>query len=330
MYTKPSTTSKQCFISNLLICCYFNMNAQIKRPNQSNIANIAHHWALCPRLAQREAVCVLAHLCTNVLNTAFGSGLPVSAVKSWFTWLAFKPQRCTSLPDISLSLLHRDTSLWKAFYFCLPCSHCQEEEKSGQHGFNPSCSGIMCYQHILCLLDNETERFGEVWLGRNCFCPSSYWPSLVTSGQAMPMMKCPNPSRHWGWSIRRQWHPFALLRQPKVQVSPACHAALPRGGAENPAAPPLSREEAKHCPFPPLAEEGGSGPPRSGGWDSDKTITKLADTEKRLNVIGQATKQTSWTHGNTCSKSVLHCLSSQAIWSQPHNTAHQQAYWETG
>lgn len=204
----------------------------------------------------------------------------------------------------------------KLFISACPCSHCQEEEKNGQHGFNPSCSSIMCYQHILYLLDNETERFGEVWLGRNCFCPSSYWPSLVTSGQATPMMKWPNPSRCWGWSIRRQWHPFALLHQPKVQVSPAWHAALPRGGAENPAAPPLSREEAKHCPSPPLAEEGGSGPPRSGGWDSDKTITKLADTEKRLNVIGQATKQTSWTHGNTCSKSVLHCFSSQAIWSQ--------------
>lgn len=91
LYTKPSKTSKHFFISNLLICCYFNMNSQIKRPNQSNIANIARHRALCPRLAQRAAVCVLAHLCTNVLNTVFGSGLPVSAVKSWLTWLAVKP-----------------------------------------------------------------------------------------------------------------------------------------------------------------------------------------------------------------------------------------------
>lgn len=114
------------------------------RRNQNSIAKIAHRWALCPRFAQREVVCELAHLHTNVLTQLLD-------------WACLYQQSSRDLLDLQsipgdahgclLSLclhhiLHMVTSLLEALYFCLPCSHSQEREKNRQHSSSRFCSGI--------------------------------------------------------------------------------------------------------------------------------------------------------------------------------------------
>lgn len=157
-------------------------------------------------------------------------------------------------------------------------------------------SFLLRYQRILCLLDNEMQRFREVWLGENRLHHSSYRPSLVTSGQDMPMMKlaksipvlrvkkeemraplCPPPPDRGAeissltcCTSSRRCRGASLLR---------CHCCFPHSPS--------------HCPSPLLAKEGGRGTPRSGGQDSGKTIRKLADSERRVDGTGQATTLTS-------------------------------------
>lgn len=103
MYTKPCRTSKHYFTSNLFIWYYFNMNARINQTKPELYTQDSTSLSPVPKICSERGgvrVGTSPHQCAR---TAFGLGLSVSAVKSWFTWLAVNPWRCTWLPDIPLS-----------------------------------------------------------------------------------------------------------------------------------------------------------------------------------------------------------------------------------
>lgn len=141
LYTKLCKTSKHYFTSNLLICCYFNMNAQINQTKPELYSQDSMSLSPVPETCSEGGVCGLAQL---------------------LHWACLYRQSSPDLLDlqsihgdahgcpISLCLhqiLHRVTSLLEVLYFCLPCSHSQEEGKDGRHGFGPSCSVIMASVH---------------------------------------------------------------------------------------------------------------------------------------------------------------------------------------
>lgn len=133
---------------------------------------------------------------------------------SWLIWVAVHPWRYTGLPAIPVS-----TKPYTGSHpYCISSHPAiiprREEVYKGFQLF------LLRYQSILCILDNEIQKSGEVWWDETVTVCLLTDPPL----SPVPTMKWPNSSQGWGWSTRRWWHPFSILHQIQVQKSPAWHA----------------------------------------------------------------------------------------------------------
>lgn len=119
-------------------------------------------------------------------------------------------------PSVSTKPYTRSWPYWK---LCIP-SHPAVIPRREEMDNSISVVSAQISEHPVPVGQRDAQVWGGVVWG-NSLCPSSYWPSLVTSDQDTPTMKWPNPLQCWGWSTRRWWHPFALLHQTQVQRSSA-------------------------------------------------------------------------------------------------------------
>lgn len=145
-------------------------------------------------------------------------------------------------PSVSTKPYTRSWPYWK---LCIP-SHPAVIPRREEMDNSISVVSAQISEHPVPVGQRDAQVWGGVVWG-NSLCPSSYWPSLVTSDQDMPTMKWPNPLQCWGWSTRRWCAPLcspppdpgAEISSP-ITVSSHCHPW----------------EEGSHCPSPLLAKEG--------------------------------------------------------------------------